>query len=382
VGRQGRGDGKGAQGHGWRGLGLFLLGALVGGLATWAGCPDAARRVWHGGPVSAWLDGVPAAEPAAEIPGGEPTARRHHAAGRGAAAGPRRAAPSSERAEAVPSSGEGGEEVGPGLAGPAPGKHAGPGAPAAEAVPAASPEAGFPSPPAREPAATRIALVIDDLGRSLEDLENLRRLGVPLTYAVLPFESQTPEVVATLHQRHEEILCHLPMEPRNGGDPGPGALRIGMSRDQLRQATQAALAAVPGAAGVNNHMGSGLSADAPSMAAILGVLGAKGLFFLDSRTSAQSVAYRLATSLGIPAAERQVFLDDDLSPDAVTAQFHRLLDLARTRGEAIAIGHPHSITLATLALEVPRAQALGYHFVRVSALLDRPTPAPLGTSGR
>jgi uncharacterized protein len=224
--------------------------------------------------------------------------------------------------------------------------------------------------------------VIDDLGRSLDDLESLRRLGVPLTYAVLPFESQTAEVVAALRRRHEEILCHLPMEPRNGGNPGPGALRIGMSRDQLRTATQAALAAVPGAVGVNNHMGSGLSADAPSMATILGVLGAKGLFFLDSRTSSQSVAYRLATSLGVAAAERQVFLDDDLSPDAVASQFRRLLDLARTRGEAIAIGHPHPATLATLALEVPRAQALGYHFVPVSALLDRPTPPPPASGGR
>ena len=227
----------------------------------------------------------------------------------------------------------------------------------------------------------RIALVIDDLGRSLEDLERLRRLGVPITYAVLPFESQTPEVAAALRQRHEEILCHLPMEPASGGDPGPGALRAGMSREQLRESTLAAIAAVPGAVGVNNHMGSALSTDAASMSAILGVLAPRGLYFLDSRTSARSVGFRVATELGVPAAERQVFLDDDPRPEAIASQFQRLLELARGRGNAIAIGHPHPATLATLAAEVPRAQAGGYRFVAVSALLERPpTPAVAGSA--
>lgn len=222
----------------------------------------------------------------------------------------------------------------------------------------------------------RIALVIDDLGRSLDELDNLHRLGVPITYAVLPFESQTAEVAAALRRRHDEILCHLPMEPRSGGNPGPGALRFGMSPEQLRQSTLAAIAAVPGAVGVNNHMGSALSADTSSMSTILSVLAARGLYFLDSRTSAQSVGFRVATTLGVPAAERQIFLDDDPRPEAVAAEFQRLLEMARTRGGAIAIGHPHPATLATLAAEVPRAQALGYRFVQVSALLDRPPAAP------
>ncbi|HVT18809.1 MAG TPA: divergent polysaccharide deacetylase family protein [Thermoanaerobaculia bacterium] len=227
--------------------------------------------------------------------------------------------------------------------------------------------------PGRE---ARVALVIDDLGRSLGDLDTLKRLGIPLTYAVLPFESQTSEVVAALRRRGEEILCHLPMEPASGGNPGPGALRLGMTREQLHDSTLAAIAAVPGAVGVNNHMGSSLSADAGSMATILGALRARGLYFLDSRTSSRSVGYRLATALGIPAAERQVFLDDDQRPEAISAQFHHLLDLARDRGEAIAIGHPHSATLAALAGEVPRAMALGYRFVLVSSLLDRPARRP------
>ena len=218
----------------------------------------------------------------------------------------------------------------------------------------------------------RVALVIDDLGRSLDYLGPLEELGIPLTYAVLPFEEHTAEVVASLRRRKVEMLLHLPMEPKNGEDPGPGALRQGMSDEELRELTLAALRAVPGATGVNNHMGSGLSADGRSMRAVLGVLAGRNLFFLDSRTSAESVGYKTAIELGIPSAQRQVFLDGDPSPDAIEAQFQRLLTLARTHGSAVAIGHPHPETLAALASQVPKARELGYEFVPVSFLLDRP----------
>jgi len=243
--------------------------------------------------------------------------------------------------------------------------------PGPAATPAAARAFSGPSgePPTRQ---TRIALVIDDLGRSLEDVETLEHLGVPISYAVLPFEDHTGEVVAALRRHGDEILCHLPMEPLHGQDPGPGALRLGMSAEQLRTSTAAALQAVPGAVGVNNHMGSGLSADEPSMETILGVLAGRGLFFLDSRTSAQSVGYRTAIRLGVPATERQVFLDTDESPEAIREQFIRLLEVARTRGAAVAIGHPHPQTLAVLESEVPKAKAQGYEFVPVSFLLDRP----------
>jgi hypothetical protein len=216
-----------------------------------------------------------------------------------------------------------------------------------------------------------VALVIDDLGRSVDDLRPLESLGVPITYAVLPYEEETPQVVAALQERGAEILLHLPMEPKNGGNPGPGALLRGMSDDELREKTLEALRAVPGAVGVNNHMGSGLSAEEGPMTTVLGVLAARGLFFLDSRTSAESVGYKVARALGVPAAERQVFLDGEPTPEAIHAQFERLLGLARTHGAAIAIGHPHPETLAALEREVPKAKAEGYEFVPVSYLLTR-----------
>ena len=217
----------------------------------------------------------------------------------------------------------------------------------------------------------RIAIVIDDLGRSLDDLTTLQRLGVPITYAVLPFESQTAEVVAELRRRGEEILCHLPMEAKGGNNPGPGALLSSMDRAELEVATRRALDAVPGAVGVNNHMGSSIASDPQAIETVMSVVAESRLYFLDSRTSVDTLGYATARRLGLPAGERQVFLDTEITPEAVEAQFDRLLKLAQQRGQAIAIGHPHAVTLDVLARRVPEARAEGVQFVLASALLDR-----------
>ncbi len=244
--------------------------------------------------------------------------------------------------------------------------------------PGPAPAPAAPPRPAAYPAAAgaRVAILFDDLGRSLGEVEELEALGVPLAYAVLPFETRTAAVAAELRRRGAEVLCHLPMEPKNGANPGPGALTRAMDRKGLAEATRRALDAVPGAVGVNNHMGSGITADPARMRAILSVVADRGLFFVDSRTSPDSVGYRVALDLGVPAAERRVFLDVDPGPAAVAAQFSRLLDEARQRGAAIAIGHPYPTTLEVLARELPRARAAGYEFVPVSYLADRPGVLP------
>lgn len=314
---------------GLAGLWLFLLGALAGAGILYLACDFGSRRQDKDAEQSHKQDQTPSPR---RGPSEKPPHPRH--------AGPERTPEPASTPAAQPS--------------------------AIPPIPETSPAEGTPS---SHP--LRVALVIDDLGRSTDDLVPLERLGVSITYAVLPFEENTPAVVAQLRSHRKEILLHLPMQPLHGENPGPGALRLGMSDDQLRDRTLAALQAVPGAVGVNNHMGSGLSADARSMNAILKVLSARGLFFLDSRTGPGSVGYRTALALGVPAAERQVFLDSDPGILAAQEQFRRLLDLARTRGAAVAIGHPHPDTLAMLAQEVPRAKAQGVDFVPVSYLLDR-----------
>ncbi len=225
-------------------------------------------------------------------------------------------------------------------------------------------------PPAPDGRPPRISIVVDDLGRGLRDLDVLQELGIPLTYSVLPFETHTEEVVATLRDRGAEYLCHLPMEAKSGANPGPGALLLEMSHEQLQEATRNALAAVPGAAGVNNHMGSRMLPQQESMATVLEVLAQQRLYFLDSRTSADTVGYSLARHMGIKAAERQIFLDTERDGVAIRTQFDALLATARRRGSAIAIAHPYSETLRILTAAIPEAREQGFEFVTVSSLLE------------
>lgn len=230
--------------------------------------------------------------------------------------------------------------------------------------------------PTPRPTAGRIALIFDDLGRDVAQVDLLAALGAPLTYSVLPYERWSREVAIELEHRGAEVLCHLPMQATGDEDPGPGALLEGMSRRRLTAAVERALEEVPGAVGVNNHMGSALTADRKAMGDVLPVLDEHGLFFVDSRTSAESVGYELALELGVPTARRDVFLDDVDEEEAIRTQWQRLLALSRERGAAIAIGHPRKRTLAILAEEIPRAVADGFEFVPVSYLLERGETLP------
>lgn len=216
--------------------------------------------------------------------------------------------------------------------------------------------------------APRIAIIIDDLGRSPAATAALMAINENFSFAVMPFESHTREVVAALRERDLEILCHLPMEAR-ASDAGPGALRVAMSPEERRLATEKALEAVPGAVGVNNHMGSALAADVDGMRQVLGILQQRGLFFIDSRTSSDTVGYTVARELGLRAAERQVFLDNERDKAAIRQQLAELSRQAQSRGGAIGIAHPYPETLAVLGEELPKLVEQGFRLVRASELL-------------
>jgi hypothetical protein len=170
-----------------------------------------------------------------------------------------------------------------------------------------------------------------------------------------------------------EVMLHLPMEPHGFPQvrPGPGVLVRGQTEEEIAAIFSRDLASVPGAVGVNNHMGSAATEDPRLMRAVLREVADRGLFFLDSRTTNATVAASLARELGVPAASRQVFLDRVATEAAVRSALEDLVARARREGSAVAVAHPYPVTLAVLEEELPKLAGKGVKVVRVSELVRR-----------
>jgi polysaccharide deacetylase 2 family uncharacterized protein YibQ len=241
---------------------------------------------------------------------------------------------------------------------------------------AAGSSAAEPPAPALSPALARpqIAVIIDDLGYRRAEGLRAAALPGPVAVAVLPHTAHGPALAAEADRRGKEVVLHVPMQAvALDGHPGPGALELGHSRSELAAVLAGNLAAVPLARGVSNHMGSLLTVQPRHMRWIMEELRAREapLFFVDSATTPASVALRIAREEGIPALRRDVFLDTDLTPDAIAFQWRRLVALARSRGFAVAIGHPHAATLELLERVLPRLPEEGIELVPLGALLSR-----------
>lgn len=226
--------------------------------------------------------------------------------------------------------------------------------PPGKALPTTPPPPAPPlPPPGRLP---RVALVVDDLGYQWKAAQRLAGLGLKLTFSILPGGPYSHKT-ARLARRHGlEVLLHLPMEPRSYPrlDPGPGALLTTMSLQEIRQRTLEDLAAVPGVKGVNNHMGSRFTERRALLRPVFEVLRERGLFFLDSATSAHSQALDEARREGLAAARRDLFLDHDYSLEAVRENLRRLPALAARQGDLIVIAHPHPSTITALEEAAPQ----------------------------
>ncbi len=151
--------------------------------------------------------------------------------------------------------------------------------------------------------------------------------------------------------------------------PGPGVVLRSQNEQEIVGTLERDLASVPGAEGINNHMGSAATADPRVMRAVATVLARRGLFFVDSRTTVSTVARDAALQARVPSASRQVFLDAISTPEAVGRAFEELLRRARLEGEALAIGHPRAATLDMLERELPRLKERGVRLVRVRELV-------------
>lgn len=217
----------------------------------------------------------------------------------------------------------------------------------------------------------RVAIVIDDMGQDMKPLRDLLEMDAPISVAILPFLPHSRDTAEQAHAKGREVLLHLPMEPKDSGnnDPGEGALFTNMSEAQIAYEVKRDIDAVPYIKGVNNHMGSRFTEDENLMRIALKVAKANNLFFLDSKTTNKSAAYRVAKEMDIKAASRQVFLDNKEDVNYIKAQILELIEIAKKRGSAIAIGHPHPSTIAALKQMLPRLNQ-DVDIVAVSSLID------------
>ncbi len=224
----------------------------------------------------------------------------------------------------------------------------------------------------------RMAIVIDDVGRELHLFEQLYGLRYRLTFAILPGAVYAEGVqlrIRSDRRRPREILLHLPMEPRDRAAMTPELaagevfLEVGDPSEEIRAKTQAALARVPAAVGVNNHMGSALTAQGEEVDALVQLLGERGLFVLDSMTGADSRLFEAAESAGVPALRRSFFLDHESSRGAVRRQLRRAAQ-ASLEGPVVVIGHPSSAVVEVLREGLPQLEEEGITIVPLSKLLS------------
>ena len=224
--------------------------------------------------------------------------------------------------------------------------------------------------------APRIAIIIDDIGDNLNTGLHAVRLPGPVAAAFLPHTRYARRLARVAHRHGKEVMLHLPMEAEDGAATGPGTVTLKMTEPEFIRTLQADLANIPHVVGINNHMGSLLTRQPEHMLWLMQAIRRRGeLFFVDSRTTAATVAQKVAAENGVPNLRRDVFLDNDPTPTAIAAQFEHLLRLARRHGSAVAIGHPHEETLEFLARRLPHLEAEGIQLVPVQSLLDhRQTP--------
>ena len=194
-----------------------------------------------------------------------------------------------------------------------------------------------------------LTIVIDDLGESVSAAHSLAGLSYPVTFAVWPRSSYAPEVAAVAGAVNREIIVHQPMEPMSAdAKPGPGAVYVNMTAEDIRATIQANLKLVPGAVGLNNHMGSKFTQNRETVREVALAAKKNGLFVLDSMTHAKSVFFNEAKRQGLIAFRRNVFIDNVKEVQSILHQLKKAERIALAKGTAIAIGHPYPATLLAL----------------------------------
>ena len=217
-----------------------------------------------------------------------------------------------------------------------------------------------------------IAIVIDDLGIDQARSRRAIALPAPLTLALIPYGYNLKPLSKAGRKAGHELLVHVNMEPTDRDiDAGPNALLTGLKMDEIRDRLSWALRRFDGFIGISNHMGSRFTEWPEGVEAVLQELRGRGLLFLDSVTSQKSVGAALARAHGMAYASRDIFLDNDRTAFKITLRLAETERLARRRGYAIAIGHPHDVTLQALESWIPAVKKRGFVLVPLSAIVRR-----------
>lgn len=214
-----------------------------------------------------------------------------------------------------------------------------------------------------------ITIVIDDLGEDLAGTDRAMLLPAPVTLSFLPFAEDSRWLAPAAIKRGHQVLVHVPMESLSGKDAGPMMLTVNLPVTEIRRRLAWDLKQVPGAIGINNHEGSRFTSDAAALAPVADMLAARGLFFFDSRTGPRSQVVPVARRYGVMSAARDIFLDDSLVEKDIAVQLAALEARAKSEGVAIAIGHPHDVTLTLLAKWL--AAKRGYELIPLSEAMQR-----------
>ncbi len=224
----------------------------------------------------------------------------------------------------------------------------------------------------RAGAPAQIIVIIDDMGMDRKRSKAIAQLPGPLTLAYLPYAPNLPEETGAAKARGHELIIHMPMEPMDAHtNPGPIALKTGMSDAAMDDMLAKAFASFDGYVGINNHMGSKLTQDEHAMRHVMAALKARDLLFVDSKTIGSSVASHMAAEAGLRYADRDVFLDNVNTVEAVRRNLNQLERVADKKGFAIAIGHPKDGTIGALKEWLPTLKARGFELVPVSTVAHR-----------
>jgi polysaccharide deacetylase 2 family uncharacterized protein YibQ len=226
------------------------------------------------------------------------------------------------------------------------------------------------SPATGDNQAPRLAIILDDLGNDSGAAKAVFAMPYPLTISILPNHAHSVEIAQQAQRRGDQVMLHLPMQSLAKEHPEAQELHGGMSRANISRLMSQFLNQVPGVIGVNNHQGSASTADKKLMAELMPVLKEHKLFYVDSRTSAATVAYDTAQRFGVRAAFRNVpFLDDVENVPAIRKQIEIAIAGAARKRDAIAIGHAHPSTLEALKEVLPQAKTHGVKLVFASELV-------------